>query len=102
MSNDTKRGFFDDSQCFPKVWIDAPKHKELWYIDRTLVENTIFCLESGLEKTQSALIEHDVALGRTTTKNRMWAETLEQEIKDTKECIRQLKTLGISHTTHYP
>ena len=91
-----------DSSYSPQVWIGAPKHRELWYIDRTLVENTISCLQSGLENTQSTLVEHDRVLGRTTTKNRMWAETLEQEIKDTKECIRQLKTLGISHTTHYP
>lgn len=102
MSNDTKFNYFDDSKCFPKVWIDAPKYKELWHIDRTLVESAISCLQSGLENTQSALVEHDVALGRTTTKNRMWAETLEKEIEDTKDCIKQLKMVGINHTTHYP
>lgn len=87
----------------PKIVLGPQEYvPEIWSIKKDLVYKTISCLQSGLENTQSALIEHDVALGRTTTKNRMWAETLEQEIKDTKECIRQLKTLGISHTTHYP
>ena len=75
---------------------------EVWSIKKDLVYKTISCLQSGLENTQSALAEHDFSFGRTTTKNRMWAETLEQEIRDTKDCIKQLITLGTSYSTYCP
>lgn len=106
-NSDTKRGFFDDSECFPKVVpeiILGPQQyqPEKWVIEKDLVYKIISCLEAGLENTQSTLTEHDTSLGRTTTKNRMWAETLEQEIRDMKDCIKQLKVLNVSNSTHYP
>lgn len=75
---------------------------EMWTIEKDLVYKLIPCLQAGLENTQSALAEHDAALGRTTTKNRMWAETLEQEIRDMKDCIKKLKVMDASNSTHYP
>ena len=75
---------------------------EIWSIKKDLIYKIIPCLQAGLENTQSTLAEHDAALGRTTTKNKMWAETLEQEIRDMRDCIEQLKIVDISHTTHYP
>ena len=75
---------------------------EIWEIKKDLVDKIIPCLEAGLENTQSALVEHDAALGRTTTKNRMWAETLEQEIRDMEDCIKQLRMIDVSNSTHYP
>ena len=99
--------YIDDSQCFPNVVpeiILGPQEyiPEIWSIKKDLVYKAISCLQGGLENTQSALVEHDVALGRTTTKNRMWAETLEQEIRDMKDCIKQLKVMNASNSTHYP
>lgn len=47
-------------------------------------------LEIGLENTQGALIEHNTSLGRTTRKNREWAETLESDIEKMKTAIQQL------------
>jgi|JI7StandDraft_1071085.scaffolds.fasta_scaffold307018_2 hypothetical protein len=47
-------------------------------------------LEVGLENTQCALIEHDANLGRTTRKNREWAETLEEDIKKMRLAIGHL------------
>lgn len=72
----------------------SQKHlPEMWTIKKDLVDKIIPCLEAGLENTQSALAEHDASLGRTTTKNRMWAETLEKQIQDMKDCIKELKSL---------
>lgn len=70
---------------------------EMWTIKKDLVDKLIPCLEAGLENTQEALIQHDVSLGRDMAKNRIWAETLEQEIRDMKDCIKQLKILDISN-----
>lgn len=75
---------------------------EMLTIKKDLILKIISCLQDGLENTQSALAEHDFSFGRTTTKNRMWAETLEQEIQDMKDCIKQLKVLNVSNSTHYP
>lgn len=104
---DSKRGFFDSSEYFPNVVpeiILGPQEylPEIWEIKKDLVYKLIPALQAGLENTQSALVEHDAALGRTTTKNKMWAKTLEQEIRDIKDCIKQLKVLNAGNSTHYP
>jgi len=75
---------------------------EIWSIKKDLIYKIIPCLEAGIENTQSALDEHDIAYGRTITKNKMWAETLEQEIKDMKDCIKQLKEMNAGNSTYYP
>lgn len=89
---DTKRRYFDDI-LGPQEYIP-----EMWTVKKDLVYKLIPCLQAGLENTQSAFAEHDSSLGRTTTKNRMWAETLEQEIRDMKDCIEQLKVIDIINT----
>lgn len=96
IKGDSKINYFDDSNFFPNV---VP---EIWSIKKDLIYKLIPCLEAGLENTQHALIEHDASFGRTTTKNRMWAETLEQEIRDMEDCIEQLRMIDISNSTHYP
>ena len=106
-NTDTKRGYFDDSECFPKVvpeTLDGPQKylPEIWSIEKDLIYKIIPCLEAGLENTQSALDEHDITYGRTITKNKIWAETLEQEIRDMEDCIKQLKVMNAGNSTHYP
>ena len=56
------------------------------------LRNILDCLESGLESTQELLIQHDRNLGRTTKKNKMFAEMMESEIERTKTVIKQLKS----------
>lgn len=94
----------EDYHCRPnwEPFVSQEYIPEIWQIKKDLVYKLIPCLEAGLENTQASLEDHIITLGRTTTKNKMWAETLEQEIKDTKDCIKQLKMVGINHTTHYP
>lgn len=47
-------------------------------------------LEAGLEFTQGALAEHDASLGRTTFKNKSWAETMEKSIVRMRSCIQMV------------
>jgi hypothetical protein len=86
----------ENYHCKPDSELLGPQEylPEIWKIKKDLVYKLITTLQAGLENTQSALVEHDTALGRTTTKNRMWAETLEQEIRDMKDCIKELKLLA--------
>jgi hypothetical protein len=109
-----KRDFFDNSgfepepehfvgfnclvnECAPQKYIP-----EIWPIKKDLVYKLIPCLEAGLENTQTALAEHDATFGRTTAKNKMWAEALEREIRDMRDCIEELKLLNAGNSTHYP
>jgi hypothetical protein len=47
-------------------------------------------LEAGLEFTQGALTEHDASLGRTTFKNKSWAETMEKSIAQMRSCVQRI------------
>lgn len=106
-----KKNFFDDSKCFPKIWpevaikdiVSAQEYQpETISIPILELQNIIDALECGLEHTQTVLAEHDASLGRTTRKNKNWAEQLEKDIEFLKDRIKfsKLKIIGV--TTHYP
>lgn len=61
-----------------------------YWVEGALMDRIKASLEDGLENTHSALIEHDSSLGRTTHKNRWWAETLERQIEEMKAVIQML------------
>jgi hypothetical protein len=66
-------------------------------VNETELMNIFDNLESGLEYMQGELTGHDAALGRTTKKNRSWAETIESDILKTKQSMEILaKTLNKS------
>lgn len=66
------------------------------------VQNIVDALEAGLEHTQTVLAEHDASLGRTTRKNKNWAEQLESDVEFFKTRIKLLKEKLVGVTTHYP
>lgn len=66
------------------------------------LQNIIDALEAGLEHTQTVLTEHDASLGRTTRKNKSWAEHLEKDIEFLKARISMLKHKLVGVATHYP
>lgn len=66
------------------------------------VQNIVDALEAGLEHAQTVLAEHDVSLGRTTRKNKNWAEQLESDVEFFKTRIKLLKEKLVGATTHYP
>lgn len=52
---------------------------------RHAVSDSTFCasiaaIESGIEYAKECLAQHDAQLGRTTLKNKSWAETIERDI----------------------
>jgi len=64
-------------------------------VDESFLLDCKESLEAGLEFTQDSLIEHDASLGRTTFKNKSWAETMEESISKTKSCIKRIEGLLI-------
>lgn len=75
---------------------------EHWRIEKFTLLNVLDSLAAGLDHAQTALAEHDVNYGRTTRKNKPWAETLESDIRNIKKSIKDLKTIVAAHNTHYP
>jgi hypothetical protein len=105
-----KRDFFDVSgfetenfHCETKKTDNSPQDIStlLDYEPATIQVDEYFLLdckeslEIGLEFTQEALVEHDASLGRTTFKNKSWAETMEKSMEKTKSCIERIQGLLI-------
>lgn len=65
-----------------------PKYRT---IEENLLKNTVDGLTSGLEYAEMALLDHDTKLGRTTRKNKMWAEQMEKDIFQIKLTIKTIK-----------
>lgn len=55
-------------------------------------DRIIQALNAGIENTQELLDQHDQALGRTTPRNKRWAEQLEEDIKE-----MQLATVDVGN-----
>ena len=51
-------------------------------------------MESGLEYARECLTAHDSALGRTTHKNKTWAETMDGDIRHMKRTLAMLRSCG--------
>lgn len=48
-------------------------------------------VDDGIQYAEMMLTEHEVNLGRTTLKNKTWAERMEQDIREMKSSLAQLK-----------
>ena len=51
----------------------------------------ITALESGLEYARECLTVHESNLGRTTLKNKLWAERMESDIRQMEKALKLLK-----------
>lgn len=51
-------------------------------------------LEVGLENTRELLVDHDERYGRSTRKNRLIAERLENEVSQIEDALNNLKDPG--------
>ena len=60
-------------------------------VEKSLLENTCVNLKTALEYVQEALVEHDNALGRTTSKNRRYAQMMESDIEKIQLSINEIK-----------
>lgn len=65
---------------------------EIWKVKKDTIYAAIGAVEDGLEFAKSCLEEHDLNLGRTTKKNKCWAETIENSIRDMKIALEMLKS----------
>lgn len=64
---------------------------EIWKVKKDTIYAAIGAVEDGLEFAKSCLEEHDLNLGRTTKKNKCWAETIEGSIRHMELTLKLLK-----------
>ena len=60
---------------------------EVWEVKKDAIYAAIKAIEAGLEYARQCLTDHDAALGRTTHKNRTWAETIEGDIQQMENAL---------------
>jgi hypothetical protein len=60
---------------------------EIWTVRKDYIYAAIAAIKNGIEYAQMCLAEHDSALGRTTLKNRNWAETMERDIRQMQQAL---------------
>ncbi len=61
-------------------------------VNQEIVRRALAIAEDAREFAQELLTRHDEELGRTTLKNKMWAEQLEKSITQAKVGITELRT----------
>lgn len=69
---------------------------EIWSVEKDVIYAAILAVESGLEYARECLTAHDSALGRTTHKNKMWAETMEKDIRHMERTLAMLRACGLN------
>ena len=55
------------------------------------INAAIVSVQNGLEYARECLNYHDGTVGRTTPKNRIWAETIESDIRQMEAALKMLK-----------
>lgn len=63
----------------------------IWTVKKDTIYAAIQAVEDGLESTRELLVKHDAELGRTTQKNKGWAETLEASIAHMERTLAMLR-----------
>lgn len=61
-------------------------------VDQEILRAAVIAIANGIETTVSMLTDHDASLGRTTRKNRQWAETLEDDIRAMRRVKHNLRS----------
>lgn len=62
-------------------------------VDENIIYLALDSANTGLEYAKMCLAEHDVALGRTTLKNKVWAERIETDIIKMTKTVEELLPL---------
>ncbi len=63
----------------------------MWSVDKSDIYSAIHNLSAGLDYTRELLSQHEVNLGRSTRKNRMWAEQMESDIRSMETLLIKLR-----------
>lgn len=64
---------------------------EIWHVEKDTIYAAIPAVESGLEYARECLAVHEANLGRTTHKNKTWAETMENDIRHMERTLELLR-----------
>jgi hypothetical protein len=72
----------------------AKYQPEIWRVEKDTIYAAIPAVESGLEYARECLAQHETALGRTTLKNKTWAETMEKDIRHMERTLEMLRACG--------
>lgn len=77
---------------------------EIWPVEKDTIYAAIPAVESGLEYARECLATHESALGRTTLKNKTWAETMEKDIRHMERTLEMLRACrpNVSHQSRRP
>jgi hypothetical protein len=67
---------------------------EIWQVEKNVIYASIPAVEAGLEYAKELLAAHDRDLGRTTLKNKTWAETIEDGIRHMTRTLEMLRACG--------
>lgn len=67
---------------------------EIWSVEKDTIYAAIPAVESGLEYACECLATHETNLGRTTLKNKTWAETMEKDIRHMERTLEMLRACG--------
>jgi len=70
---------------------------EMWTVRKDYIYAAIAAIKNGIEYAQMCLAEHDSALGRTTIKNRNWAETMEKDIRQMKQALDSFQRPNVTN-----
>lgn len=64
---------------------------EIWQVEKDTIYSAIHAVECGLEYANECLAQHEATLGRTTMKNRTWAETMDAHIRCMQVTLKMLR-----------
>lgn len=64
---------------------------ELWTVKKDDIYAAIHAVQNGLDYARECLITHNSNLGRTTLKNRTWAERMEEDIRRMEGTLTALR-----------
>lgn len=67
---------------------------EIWRVEKDTFYAALSAIEAGLEYAKECLAQHETALGRTTLKNKTWAETMEKDIRHMERTLEMLRSCG--------
>lgn len=64
---------------------------ELLTVKKDYIYAALYAVQNGLDYARECLITHDSNLGRTTLKNRTWAERMEEDIRHMESTLTNLR-----------
>lgn len=60
-------------------------------VPASVIFAAVKAVNDGIQYAEMMLTEHEANFGRTTLKNKTWAERMEQDIREMKASLSQLK-----------